>query len=650
MSNLKWIALGGLDLSAFNLAAAEKLRKFGFALNCGEFGSEKYTKSALCVYDTLVEREKPNILVVTRQSELYSWYRFLLTSVGADFKMVSGAANALLYFSEESSGLYLISRETLFGDNLLKRKAGKDFMWDLMIIDEELSSGVPKYEDYKKNIPWKSEKLLINAPFPAKKAEDKAQLSDLVKSVLADGGKAAAADKMEFDASACEIRDNSPIMRYFSRDAYADDYKREVSFVEYGYEESVLTYFRRKVDLKTGLPAYSSGGNVFEQYDCDKNEAEKRIYQKPFYSRSDVEDLRSFDKKLDALLTTVADIADDPDARIMIYCCSKNTVEYLRKVLVCLYGANVNVMRGELIISGAIKRKLSNKQDDEMAPITIGTDMLGTFVDGPDNVNFVINYELPTAPAVLERRMTRHGAKKEAKRKFIMFRDKNGVFDSPLLEKSLFLKIGESFCGGLPTRNILLDMKEKGEILSALIKDLRYLRDYSKQVDDCADLIKRVKIEYIAAGTDRLTNAKSLNDFAENRLGKIYKLFGISDASQPADIAAAANNLSGLCVVNADGMLEKAPKRAEAVASFDNDGNLNLPFAVDAVKGLADAKAEIDEMHKSGRFHLMVKQEISELNDNIQYSVLYGIWKYRAKEQGSDHTFKDYIKIYNDGI
>ncbi|MDE5808554.1 MAG: 16S rRNA (cytidine(1402)-2'-O)-methyltransferase, partial [Muribaculaceae bacterium] len=41
-----------------------------------------------------------------------------------------------------------------------------------------------------------------------------------------------------------------------------------------------------------------------------------------------------------------------------------------------------------------------------------------------------------------------------------------------------------------------------------------------------------------------------------------------------------------------------------------------------------------------------VCREISKLHDCIQYSVLYGIWKYRAKEQDSDRSFRDYIKIY----
>ena len=46
----------------------------------------------------------------------------------------------------------------------------------------------------------------------------------------------------------------------------------------------------------------------------------------------------------------------------------------------------------------------------------------------------------------------------------------------------------------------------------------------------------------------------------------------------------------------------------------------------------------------------MVKQELSALTDCIQYPVLFGIWKYRVREQGSKRSFRDYIKIYNDGI
>ena len=46
-NSVKWIPLGGMDLSAANLAPAEKLRKFGFSLVCCEFGSEKLTKAGI---------------------------------------------------------------------------------------------------------------------------------------------------------------------------------------------------------------------------------------------------------------------------------------------------------------------------------------------------------------------------------------------------------------------------------------------------------------------------------------------------------------------------------------------------------------------------------------------------------------------------
>ena len=92
--------LAGFNLSAANLAAAEKLRRFGFAVNCGEFGSEKYTKAGLCICDVLAEKENPNILIITSNSELYSWYRVMVTGLGADFKIITGAPNALLFFNE----------------------------------------------------------------------------------------------------------------------------------------------------------------------------------------------------------------------------------------------------------------------------------------------------------------------------------------------------------------------------------------------------------------------------------------------------------------------------------------------------------------------------------------------------------------------
>lgn len=645
MSNFKWMPLAGLNLSAANLAAAEKLRRFSFAVNCGEFGSEKYTKAGLCIYDVLAEKENPNILIVTSKSELYSWYRVMVTGLGADFKIITGAPNSLLFFNEFGAGLYMMSSETLFGDNVLKKKADKSFLWDLIIIDDELNSGVPDYKKYRENLVWCSDKLLINTPFPAKTDEDKAELISLIKSVLSDSEKTEKADEIDFDAGASRLDEESAVMRYFDVPVYSDKFARRVTFINYGFEEDTMVNLRRRVDLRSGLPTYRFGGNVFAAYDCEKFEKERRAYIKSSYTRSDVEDLRTFDKKLDSLLNYL----DEENGRVMIYCCDKETSEYLRKALTCMYGADVRVARDELSRPEDIARKLSVKVEGNYPRILIGTDNLGTVGDGMSGIDCIINYELPLSPALLERRMTRHGSAKEAERKFVIFRDKNNLFDTCALEKVLYLQLENGFCGKLPARNILLDVPEKADCLNNLIGDLKYIRGVAKEIDNCLDLIKKVKCEYAIPETQAIANSKQLAEFAENMLDRMYKLFGLSESSSTDDIAAAVNALSGLCIVR-DGKLAKAPECGAMSDSFTNDSYSNQPFALDALKGLSNAKAQIDELHKGSDFHLKIKQEIVSLNDCIQYPVLYGIWKYRAKEQDSDRSFKDYIKIYNDGI
>lgn len=646
MSNFKWMPLAGLNLSAANLAAAEKLRRFGFAVNCGEFGSEKYTKAGLCVYDVLAEKENPNILIVTSNSELYSWYRVMVTGLGADFKIITGAPNALLFFNEFGAGLYMMSSETLFGDNVLKKKANKSFLWDLIIIDEEFNGGVPDYKKYRENLVWCSDRLLINTPFPAKTDDDKAELIALVKGVLSDSEKAEKADEIGFDAGASRLDEESAVMRYFDVPVYSDKFARNVTFVDYGFEDDAMVNLRRRVDLRSGLPTYRFGGNVFEAYDCEKFEKERRAYIKTSYTRSDVEDLRTFDKKLDSLLKF---LDGEEKSRVMIYCSDKETKEYLRKALTCMYGADVRVARDELSRPEDIARKLSVNIEGSYPRILIGTDSLGTVGDGMSGIDCIINYELPLSPALLERRMTRHGSAKEAERKFVIFRDKNNLFDTCALDKVLYLQLENGFCGKLPARNILLDVPEKADCLNNLIGDLKYIRGVAKEIDNCLDLIKKVKCEYAIPETKTIANSKQLAEFAENMLDRMYKLFGLSESSSNDDIAAAINALSGLCIVR-DGKLVKTPECGAMSDSFTNDSYSNQPFALDALKGLSDAKAQIDELHKGSDFHLKIKQEIVSLNDCIQYSVLYGIWKYRAKEQDSDRSFKDYIKIYNDGI
>ncbi len=644
-NSLKWIPLGGMDLTAANLAATEKLRRFGFALMFNEFGAEKMTKTGLCIYDVLAEKERPNILIITSNSELYSWHRILMTGIGADFKIISGSSNAIVFFSKDCPNLYLMSADALTKSNGLKAKAAADFCWDLIVIDEEHSTGVPDYDYYKSNLPWKCERLLVAASYPAKKEEDVAQLTELVKAVLADPSDA---DDIAIDIDAAKFDTDSPVMRYFDKRVYDGAMKRRITIREYGFDDAQLNGLRRRIDLRSGQPVYKYGGNIFEDYDCEL----KSLYQKSSYTRSEVEELRGFDKKLDSFITLLEEILADENNRAMVYCCEKNTVDYLRKAVAALFGKNaVKTANGELFTNEDVIRKLQADDKTAYPRVVLGVDSLSAVGDALDRIGYIINYELPASAAALERRMTRHGAKNEEQREFIIFRDSNRLFDSRMLDKVMYGSIATGFCYGAPSRNILLDIEGKGEYMANVFDDLKYVVSYSNEVDSCFDLIKKFKGDYAVFGTEKITTAKHLAEFSDKLLTRLANALGIDKTASREDVAAAMAKLDGLCVLQ-DGVITKvaADKLSELSASFDGDGWKSLPFAKEAVSGVEGAKKHIDELHAADNFHLNVKNELSELVDSIQYPVLFGIWRYRVREQDSTKSFREYIKIYNEGI
>lgn len=650
MGDIKWIPLEGMELSAVNLAAAEKLRKFGFAVICGEFGSEKLTKAGLCIYDVLQQKENPNILLITSSMELYGWYRILTTGIGADFKIITEAPDALAFFSESCPNLFLMSSEALAGKNVLKTKAGDNFVWDLIIIDEEQNASVPDYDYYRKNISWKSEKLLVTAPFPAKNDEDSSRLAALISGILKDESLAEQTKYLAFGMVVSEFDEDCAAMRYFDKRVYIGELKRNISFCDYSFNSDTVSSLRRKVDLLTGNPVYRYGGNIFEEYDC---EAYKRVYQKSVYTRSDVEDLRAFDKKLDSFLNLMDDILKEENRRAIIYCCDKNTVDFLKKALSCVYNNDgiIRAAKGELFRAEDIKRKFRVDDSTVYPRIIIGMDGMGAVGEGLDRIDCIINYELPSSAALLERRMTRHGSAREADRQFIIFRDGNGLFDSRMLDKVLYGGIESGFCGELPTRNILLDIPDKGKSLNSVISDLKYIYSFAVEVDSCFDLIKRVKCEYIHLGAKDISNSKQLAEFAQGLLKRLYKLFGLTDDSSESEISEAIEAIDGLCVIR-DGRLEKLPSETltDMARGFEDESYKSQPFASEALNGLAEAKAEIDAMHDSKGYHLTVKNQVNELPDCVKYSVLFGIWRYRVRERDSQRSFKDFVKIFNDGI
>lgn len=639
-NSLKWIPLEGMNLTAAELAPAEKLRKFGFSLVSCSFGSEKLTKAGLCIYDVLIEKENPNILVVTSSREIYGWYRILMTGIGADFKVVTGAANEIVFFSADSSNLYLCPNTAAN----LKTRVPADFQWDLIIIDDEQSQTAPDFAKLRELFPWKSERLLMFTQFPAQNDEERTALSGFVKSVLADDS--GAADDLDLTPGNVPLNYDDPVL--LAGDKHICAGALNVDMESYSFDDAFIAGLRRRSDIRTGLPSYKFGGNIFEDYDIEDM---KGLYQKSSYTPSDVAELRAVDRKLDCFLDLTDKLAEDENSRAMIYCCDKNTVDYLRKVLSAMYSeSRVKTARSELFSNRDILRKLQVDDSTTYPKFVLAMDDIGAVGDGLDRITHVFSYELPDSAVLLERRVTRHGTAHEADRRFIFFRDTNGIFDSRMLAKVLFAKLPNAFCGDIPARNILLDIPGKGELISDMIADLRYAESYASEVDSCYDLIKKVKADYELVGAGNLSNARHLVEFAGKLLAKVCKFYGADKNAAPEDIAAAADKLSGLCQVS-DGALSAVPAdRVEKISqSLDADPSAQ-PFGEEAIAGLEQAKQRINELHSGSNYHLMVKNDIQSLNDCIQYPVLYNIWKYRVREQDSVRSFRDFIRIYNDGM
>lgn len=645
-NSVKWIPLEGMELTAADLAPAEKLRKFGFSLVCCSFGSGKLTKAGLCIYDVLAEKETPNILVVTSAREIYGWYRILMTGIGADFKVINGAANEIVFFTGDSSNLYLCPPAALDAANGLKTKVPADFQWDLIIVDDEQSLSAPDCRKLSELIPWKSERLLMFTQFPAQNGEERAALSEFVKSTLAEEANASCADSLDFTVNSVPLGYDTPLL--LAGDKHICSGALNVETADYGFDDAFLAGLRRRSDIRTGLPSYKYGGNIFEDYDVEDM---KGLYQKSTYTPSDVAELRAVDKKLDCFLNLADKVASDENSRAMIYCCDRNTVDYLRKVLSAMYSeSRVKTARSELFSNKDILRKLQVDDSTVYPKFVIAMDDISAVGDGLDRITDVFSYELPDSAVLLERRVTRHGTAHEADRRFVFFRDSNKLFDSRMLGKVLYASLTNAFCGDIPARNVLLDIPAKGEYIAELVADLRYAESYASEVDSCYDLIKKVKADYELLGAGNLSNARHLAEFAGKLLARVCRFYGIEKDSSPEEIAAAADKLSGLCQA-ADGALSAVPAdMVEKISKSLDADPAAQPFGEEAIAGLEQAKQRVNELHSGSHYHLMIKNDIQSLNDCIQYPVLYNIWKYRVREQDSVRSFRDFIRIYNDGM
>ncbi len=655
---IKWISFYGKDTGAINRSFYEKVKKFGFCLVLDEYGSDKASKVHLSILDTVLEKEKPNILLVCPSHLMHSWYRSVITKTGLDMKMISGSSCAISYFSKDMSNMYIISEDAVKNDNpLLKQFEDEGLTWDLMILDSTLFISGLESSLYTDNIKTKTEKLIIFSPVPYGYMKDSEGIKNLVKSLLADENKAKAADEITFGTQTICFNPYTPVMRYFDKSVYNGDTARNTVVLEYEFSNEFIQNSRKLVDLKTGLPLYAYGGNVFEEYGLEA----KKIYTKPAYNIADVATLREVDKKLDCFLTKLDEVLASPDNKALIYCVTGSTISYLKKVISALHPSSSGLLK---IDKGDIfNTRYGNFTPGNPTPprITITVDKIGSISPEIKNYTHIFNYELPDDPVTLEYRAARHSIPDEQSKEYIFFCDKNGLFDSRMLSKVLFGKIYRALVTNLPGRNILFDLPCAAQLITGCIKDLQYVCGYTGEVANCLDVITHFRSDYNIAANIDLSSASRTHEYTALKLEKIYRAFGIEGRikDNSTDEKALRTMIKETLDRYAGSLLYLDEQQKIIALGGDELKECLYSDRYEEYKsgvrqsemtvGIKSAEGSLENFIPENKYNEL-RICVTQMPDTVKMPVLLNTWRYLTENGMLRDSFKQFMKNYNEGV
>ncbi len=656
---IKWISYYGKDISAISCSFHEKLNKFGFCLVLDEYGADKSTKAQISILDTVLEKQTPNILLICPRHLMHSWYRSVVTSNGVDFKMISGSSKAITYFNENMPNTYIIAEEALASDNsLMQRFADAGLTWDLVIIDAGLSTSGIKCDLYTEHLRAKTEKLVILSPIPCGYMQSYDEIRGLVKSLLADESKAAAVDSISFDKKTICFDPDTPVMRYFDKSVYNGEVSRNVTMLEYEFSQDFISNSRRLIDIKTGLPLYAQGGNIFEEYGLEA----KKTYTKPSYNVADVQELRDVDKKLDCFLTKLDDVLKGSENRAVVYCVTGSTILYLKKVISALY-PNINgllkIDRGDIF--NTRYDNFTNETRDN-ARIVLTVDKIGSINPQVKNFTHIFNYELPDSPVIFEQRAARHGGKNEQSREFIIFSDKNNLLDSRMLSKVLFGKIYKSIVAGLPGRNVLFDIPNAAQLITNGIRDLQYVCSYTGEVSNCHDVITQFRADYNISPSIDISTAVKTHEYTKLKLDKIYRAFGIENRIKENTttdekvlkpmIKEALERFSGSLLYLDEQQHIVALGGAELEESLYSEQfrAYKERCTTDDISSGIRAAQKMFENFITDNKNAELRLCVNELPDTVKMPVLLNSWRFLTDNFMIQETFRQFMKKYNEGV
>lgn len=649
-NDLKWIAVSGLELNPFNICLSEKLENYGWCVDFSGFGEGKTDKAQLCIFDVLDRKDRPNIMIICSSASSPSWYNSMLMGLGLDFKFLSGAKDAVTYFSTELSNLFIVSEDVLSDSennavlNEMKKSA---IIWDLMIVDtsENIDGITPSL--YTENIGMKAERVLVFAPTPSAYTEAPDCVKEIVTALLnkeTDVSAPINADTMKFSM-------DTPYLNY------PDESRTfaEIKPVYYSFSEKTIPQNLHIEEMQSGI-RYSAGGNVFEEYNLE----ERKIYLKPSYTRADAEILKNTDKKLEAFLKVIEPVMASNDKTAIVYFDTDATLNYVEKILRAIYYDKANsiaVFAKNSFDTRRLKEWYESVKSQRIRVVLAKDNLDETFgVYCP--ITHIVNYELPDNPVLLHQRFMRRGLMGGANPEFVIFADENGIFDSRILTKVLPGNLYKAFRRDLAGENVLFRIRGMDAMIADMLKDIKYIADYTGAVGSSFDVISRFKLEYNIPAVRNLTTAAKTNEYSIKKLGLLVNALGVRDIVAEKEInkdaltsavSAKINEIkNGFTYFDESMALKTVPRHY-----CENDEYKKFAGYLSGnpyLKGVKTAKAKLKEMTSGKDGFVYLKSELNNLSDSMKTPVIYNIWRYWHKELGLGGSYEEMIKAYNEGV
>lgn len=649
-NDLKWISVNEISPEPAHVVLSEKMEKYGWCVDFSGFGEGKAKKAQICVFDALEKSEKPNVLIISPSDFTQSWYNALLMGLGVDFKLVSGAKNAVAYFSKELSNLFIVSEDVLAdsSNSVFEEMQKSEVVWDLMIVDASGSPEGMNAQLYIEKIGMKAEKLLVFAPYPALYTESPAPVNDVVKALLNKEPSGIA----DITPALSAFSDSSPYLNLPTKADGAD-----VNIIHYSFDEQLIPD-KLKMPEQRSDGRYVHGGNIFEEYDLEA----RKIYLRPSYTRVEAEVLKNTDQKLGAFLKLIDPIMNSPETNqtAVVYFDSEVTLNYVEKILSAVYydkTAEIVTCTKNLFDVRRLKQWYEAVEDRPVR-VVLASDSLDEAFGLYSRVTHIINYELPDNPAVLHQRYMRRGLLGGDKPTFTIFSDDNGRFDSRILGKTLVGNLYKAFHRDVPTDNILFHINGVEKMIADMLSDIKYISDYTGAVGSSFDVISRFKNEYNIPAERSLTTAARTHEYSKNKLSLLASAFGVTElladkeVDKEALLAAVTKKLDEI----RGGFTAFDEKMALHTIGKDtvyNDEYKKFSSRVDGcpcLTGVQKAKKKLDEMSNGKDGFPYMKGETAGLSDIMTACVLYNSWLYLHKEKGKGGSYAQFIKAYNEGV